>query len=79
MTPKERSDKAIGELKQAVLDVLQAHPQGLGNSQIAKELGLFSPPGSVQRNRVTWWVVSQLVEAGRVTKSNGPRPVYKLA
>ena len=79
MTPKERSDKAVGELKQAVLDLLQAHPQGLGNSQIAKELGLFSSPGSVQRNWVTWWLVSQLVEAGRVTKSNGTRPVYKLA
>lgn len=77
MTPKERSDRAIGELKQAVMDLLDTHPNGLGNAQIAKELGLFSPVGEPQRNQVTWWLLRQLVETGRVTKSNGPRPAYK--
>lgn len=77
MTPKERSDRAIDELKQAVMDLLDLHPDGLGNSQIAQALGLYSPTGGTQRNRLTWWLLSQLVENARVTKSNGPRPVYK--
>jgi hypothetical protein len=77
MTPFERTELAIGELERAVMDLLDGHPGGLSNAQIAKELGLFSPVGEPQRNQVTWWLLRKLVETGRVTKTNSPRPLYR--
>ena len=78
MTPREQANRAVVDLEEAIVGLLGQHPEGLGNVVIAKELGLFSPPGTAQRNRVSWWILSRLEEAGRVTKSNGPRPIYKV-
>lgn len=78
MTPRVRADEAVEELRRAVLDLLSSNPQGMTNVDVAKALGLYSPPGKPQRNQVTWWLLRELAETGRIEISTDPRPLYKL-
>lgn len=67
-------------IKQAILAHLALHPEGLGNSQIARELGLESDFNGKQRNYLSWSVIGLLVNEGRLTLVRRGRSVfYKIS
>jgi hypothetical protein len=62
----------------AIISLLQNHPEGLRNVEVAKLLGLESEPHESQRNYFTWKILAHLVNDGRIEKSNAPHAKYRL-
>ncbi len=66
MTPFEKAQRGRALIEEAVLALLAANPNGLRNFEVAEQLGLASPKGQPQRNRLTWELLMRLVEQGKV-------------
>jgi hypothetical protein len=75
---RDRAQNGFREISEAVAGLLQLHPNGLRNVEIAKALGLESDSSESQRNYFTWKILAAFVTQGRVEKSNDRRAVYKL-
>lgn len=79
MTAPEKASAALVALKEAILEHLANHPEGLGNSEIARDLGLESDFQGKQRNYLSWSVIGLLVNEGRVVyEKRGRNAFYKL-
>jgi hypothetical protein len=80
MKPSERAAKARIELEGAILDYLEAHPDGAINSQIARDLGLESDFGGRQKNYLSYSILGGLMTRGLVKRETiqGKKP-FKLA
>jgi len=76
MAATDKASAALALLKEAVLEHLANHPDGLGNSQIARDLGLESDFQGKQRNYLSWSVIGLLVNEERVTCEKRVRNVY---
>ncbi len=61
------AEKGLRRIEDAILELLQHHPQGLRNVQIADMLGLRSTHRGGQRNYLTYSVLGGLVEQGRIS------------
>ena len=59
------AQEGLRHIEDAVLLLLEAHPQGLRNAQIADALGLRSSIRNRQRNYLTYSVLGGLWHAGR--------------
>ena len=57
-------------IEDAILQVLESHPEGLRNSQIAEVLGLRSAFRGRQQNYLTYSVLGGLLEDGRVVRDD---------
>ncbi len=64
------AQEGLRHIEQAILMLLDAHPSGLGNSQIANALGLRSSFRGGQRNYLTYSVLGGLMEQGKVTQDS---------
>lgn len=53
-------------LRKAVRLLLEDNPQGLTNVEIARALGLESPRGTAQKNYLTWTILKQLENEGKL-------------
>lgn len=62
-------------IRKAILDVLGDNPQGLGNSEIAEQLGLRTGMDGRQKGYLTWSILQDLVQQ-KVLK-RVPRPNSK--
>lgn len=77
MNAKEKSIYAITLLKESILEVISKHPQGIGNSEIARILALESDFEGSQRNYLSWSVIGLLVNEGKVKYEKvGVRKLY---
>lgn len=80
MTPNENAKKGLEHIKAAILAYLAMHPEGVGNSQIARDLGLESDFQGKQKQYLSWSVIGLLVNEGRVEyEKRGRRMFYRLA
>jgi hypothetical protein len=80
MTPNEHARTGLEHLKEAILGYLRLNPQGVGNSQIARDLGLESDFQGKQKQYLSWSVIGLLVNEGKVVfEKRGRRAFYKLA
>ena len=61
MTPREKSLQGLALLKEAILETLREHPQGLRNSEIADRLELRSDFQGKQKDYLSWSVLGLLV------------------
>ena len=68
MTPREKAQAAVEMLKEAVLEVLCAHPEGLRHVDILTMLDIHSDYLGRQRNYLTWSVVGLLMNAGQIRR-----------
>jgi len=68
MTPREKAQAAVEKLKEAVLEVLSAHPEGLRHADILKILDIHSDYLGRQRNYLSWSVVGLLMNAGQIRR-----------
>jgi hypothetical protein len=79
MSATEKASLGITALKEAVLQHLAGHPNGIGNSEIARDLGLESDFQGKQKNYLSWSILGLLVNEGRVVFDKRGRNVfYKL-
>ena len=79
MTATEKANEGLALLKEAVIDYLAKHPEGVGNSDLARDLGLESDFQGRQKNYLSWSVIGLLVNEGRVQFfKNGRNVFYKL-
>ena len=63
------AQEGLHHIEQAILMLLDAHPNGLRNSQIADLLGLRSSIRDGQRNYLTYSVLGGLMARGEVVQN----------
>ncbi|MDQ1094347.1 hypothetical protein QE400_003760 [Xanthomonas sacchari] len=79
MAVADRAANALDSLKLVILEYLEKHPNGVGNSQLARDLGLESDFQGRQKNYLSWAVIGLLVNEGRVVfQKMGRNTFYKL-
>jgi len=61
MTPREKSRAGLHLLKEAIIDYLAQHPEGLTNIEITRGLGLESDFEGGQKNYLSWSVLGILL------------------
>jgi hypothetical protein len=80
MTPRDRAQEGIASLKEAILEYLRRHPEGVQNSTIVRDLGLESDFEGQQKNYLSWSVLGLLVNERRVShRRQGSRKLYFIA
>ena len=64
------AQEGLRHIEDAILMLLDAHPQGLRNAQIADALGLRSSIRDGQRNYLTYSVLGGLMARGAVAQDS---------
>ena len=62
----ENAQTGLYLLKSAILDVIEANPEGIKNSELTRLLGLESDFNGNQRNYLTYSVLGLLIKENRV-------------
>jgi len=68
MTPNEKAQQGLSLLKEAILEVLGNHPEGLQNAQIADLLGLRSDYKGANKDYLSWSVLGLLFNSAQVER-----------
>jgi hypothetical protein len=63
-----KAEMAMALLKEAILDHLEAHPEGIGNADLAENLNLRSDQDGEHRNFLTYSVLGILISERLVQK-----------
>lgn len=67
------AQEGLRHIEDAILMLLDAHPQGLRNAQIADALGLRSSIRDGQRNYLTYSVLGGLMARGAVAQDRNTK------
>ena len=69
---KKLARRAMFELQELTIDLLEENPEGLEPNQIAAKLGILIPPElplyGTRRTDIAWGILNALVSEGRVKK-----------
>ena len=68
MMSKQKAERGLQLVQDAILDLLSEHRQGLTNAQIANELGLQSDYEGHHHGYLSWAVMGLLINAHKVEK-----------
>jgi hypothetical protein len=68
MTPHEKAQQRLSLLKEAILEVLENHPEGLQNAQVATLLDLKSDYKGGNKDYLSWSVLGLLFNANQVER-----------
>jgi len=68
MTPLEKAQQGLSLLKEAILETLANHPEGLQNAQIADYLGLRSDYKGANKDYLSWSVLGLLLNDARIER-----------
>ena len=77
MTPREKANQGLVLLKEAILETLREHPEGLRNAEIADRLELRSDFLGKQKDYLSWSVLGLLVNDSLVVQRDDKK--YVLA
>ena len=69
---EQQAQQALHLLKQAVVDLIDLHPEGLRNSEVTKILGLQSDQRGRNKDYLTWSILGLLMKEDRIVR-NGTR------
>lgn len=72
----ERAQHGRNEIENAIADLLNQHPDGLRNIDIAEKLGLRSSPTDEHKNFLTWAILGGMVATRRLEKTKSRPPLY---
>ena len=75
MPAYEKAQEGLSQMKQAVVDLLNEHPEGLRNVDIASALGIRSDHEGKQEDYLSYSVLGLLMRSGIVIKTGDS--VYK--
>lgn len=80
MNAFEKAQHALDLVSEAILEIVATnHPNGIGNSDIARALGLESDFEGSQQNYLSWSVIGLLVNRGKLRyETRGRRKLYFL-
>ena len=67
--PRQKAEKGLALVKEAILDYLGAYADGLRNADLAHELGLGSDHDAKQKNYLTYSILGLLLKEGKVMKN----------
>ena len=62
------AQEGLRQIEEAILKLLACNPQGLRNIELADSLGLRSSSQGNQRNYLTYSILGNLIEEGKVVK-----------
>ena len=79
MEPYETAQQGLKHLKQAVIDLLKSHPEGMTNAEIADALGIRSDHNGRNKDYLSFSVLGLLMKSEKVVKTRAKRPTYKLS
>lgn len=68
ITARAKAEMAIALLKEAILDYLENHPEGVGNADLAGDLNLRSDQDGEHRNFLTYSLLGMLINEQLVEK-----------
>jgi hypothetical protein len=78
--PREKAEKGLTLVKEAILDYLGAYADGLRNADLAHDLGLGSDHEGQQKNYLTYSVLGLLLKEAKVLKhKRGAKTYYTRA
>ena len=72
MDAKQKAQQGFSLLKEAILECLREHPEGLGNAQVADALDLHTDYKGGSEDYLTWAVLGMLMNEAKVRR-NGRR------
>ena len=78
-TARVLAQEGLRHIESAILMLLDSHPAGLRNSQIADSLGLRSSIRDGQRNYLTYSVLGGLMARGKVAQDRETKIFTKVA
>ncbi len=67
------AQEGLRQIETAILQLLDANPQGLRNADIARNLGLSFDFGGNYKNHVTYGVLGSLMAQGKVSRDEGTK------
>ena len=70
----ERAQLGLAILKEAVLNLIDANPDGVSNSDVANALGLRSDYRGRQKDYLSYSVLGLLLREGLIRRLEGPSP-----
>lgn len=68
MMVKQKAEEGLRLLKDAVVELLAQHPEGLTNSEISRELGIGSDYQGHHKGYLSWSIMGLLLNSKRVEK-----------
>ena len=78
--PRQKAEKGLALVKEAILDYLGAYADGLRNADLAHDLGLGSDHEGKQKNYLTYSVLGLLLKEAKVLKEKrGVKTYYTRA
>jgi uncharacterized protein len=66
---KEKAQQGLALLKDAILEVMRARPDGVSNAEICDVLDIRSDYGGGQKDFLSWSVLGLLLNEGRVRRT----------
>ena len=80
MSPKDRAQEGLSQLKVAVIDFLRSRPNGATHAEICTELGLESSYEGKGINYLSYSVLGLLLEENRVAyQGTGRKRIYTVS
>jgi len=70
---REKAQLGLGFLKEALLELAQANPKGILNSEAARVLGLQSDYLGGSKDYLSWSLLGLLMREGRMKRKDGSR------
>ncbi|MGI9558781.1 MAG: hypothetical protein ACR2NQ_03800 [Thermodesulfobacteriota bacterium] len=67
---KEKAQKGLALIKEAIVEKISQHPEGIKNADIARYLDIQSDHEGGHRNWLSWFLLGVLVEEGKVEKKD---------
>ena len=73
----EKAQMALELLKSAVMELAKANPEGIGNSDAAKYLGLQSDYGGGSKDYLSYSIIGLLMKEGRLQRIGNRKHIAK--
>ena len=74
--PRQKAEEGLALVKEAILDYLGAHADGLRNADLARDLGLGSDHDGKQKNYLTYSVLGLLLKEAKIIKGRRGANIY---
>jgi hypothetical protein len=75
---KQKATMGLALIKEAILDHLEAHKEGLRNADLARDLGLESDHDGQQKDYLTYAILGLLLKERRVDNIKRGAKTYYL-
>ena len=75
MDPQAKAQQGLGLLKQAILETIEANPDGITNAEIADALGIRSDYAGGQKDYLPWSILGLLLNDKRIRRAGRGRGV----